>query len=282
VLTNNYIVFDNKHYLQIKGTAMGTPCAVTFACLYIGMIEYDLTYNMILQGRLYDFTLYRFIDDIFGLFPTKHMATDYVESFNNMRKGQIILTYNIDNTTVDFLDITIFKGKRFHKEAILDTKLHQKPFNTYLYLPPISFHSKAIFPGFITSEIQRYCISNNNQEDFLHCKELFHQRLLKRGYSKRFLLNIFKKTHNRSELLNIRNKEKTTQTKEITYTTPIFQTTYTPRQLTLPLKHILSYENYFKWDNLAYRLFNTRRKHPIICYKRANNISDLHLYEPTK
>jgi hypothetical protein len=31
VLTNNYMTFNNKTYLQINGTAMGTPLAVTYA-----------------------------------------------------------------------------------------------------------------------------------------------------------------------------------------------------------------------------------------------------------
>ena len=38
VLFNNYLEFNNKLYLQICGTAMGTPCAVVFACIFMGTI----------------------------------------------------------------------------------------------------------------------------------------------------------------------------------------------------------------------------------------------------
>jgi len=37
---NNYFKFgEDTYWLQISGTAMGTPLAVTFACIYIGQLE---------------------------------------------------------------------------------------------------------------------------------------------------------------------------------------------------------------------------------------------------
>ena len=39
VLTNNILEFNDKLYLQIKGTAMGTPCAVVVACIFMGSVE---------------------------------------------------------------------------------------------------------------------------------------------------------------------------------------------------------------------------------------------------
>jgi hypothetical protein len=38
VLGNNYSMFDDKHFLQIKGTAMGTKVAPTYATLVLGFI----------------------------------------------------------------------------------------------------------------------------------------------------------------------------------------------------------------------------------------------------
>ena len=39
VLMNNVTEFNGKLYLQTRGTAMGTPCAVVFACIFMGTIE---------------------------------------------------------------------------------------------------------------------------------------------------------------------------------------------------------------------------------------------------
>jgi hypothetical protein len=40
MLANNYIKFGKDTYwLQISGTAMGTPAVFTFTCIYIGQLE---------------------------------------------------------------------------------------------------------------------------------------------------------------------------------------------------------------------------------------------------
>jgi hypothetical protein len=39
VLYNNVLEFNGKQCLHIRGTAMGTPCAVVFSCIFMGMLE---------------------------------------------------------------------------------------------------------------------------------------------------------------------------------------------------------------------------------------------------
>jgi hypothetical protein len=39
VLHHNVLELNGKLYLQIRGTAMGTPCAVVFDCLFMGVLE---------------------------------------------------------------------------------------------------------------------------------------------------------------------------------------------------------------------------------------------------
>jgi hypothetical protein len=41
-LFNNYISFIGKYYLQLCGTAMGTPLAVVFANIYVYMLENEM------------------------------------------------------------------------------------------------------------------------------------------------------------------------------------------------------------------------------------------------
>jgi hypothetical protein len=40
VLKNNHFQFDDQHYLQIRGTAMGTKVASTYAMLVMGYLEH--------------------------------------------------------------------------------------------------------------------------------------------------------------------------------------------------------------------------------------------------
>ena len=70
VLNNNTFSFDDKHYLQTKGTAMGTKVAPTYATLTLGYFEFLLQTEILnLWGE--DSANYiskhwkRFLDDCF-------------------------------------------------------------------------------------------------------------------------------------------------------------------------------------------------------------------------
>ena len=62
VLTQNNFVFNSQNYLQIKGCAMGTKCAPSYANISMGMFEERYIYPLI--EKISNFYL-RFIDDIF-------------------------------------------------------------------------------------------------------------------------------------------------------------------------------------------------------------------------
>ena len=62
ILTLNNFTFNGNHYLQVKGCAMGTKCAPSYANLFMGKFEKKYIYNRIKnKSKLY----LRFIDDIF-------------------------------------------------------------------------------------------------------------------------------------------------------------------------------------------------------------------------
>ena len=51
---------DSKHYLQVKGTAMGTHMAPSYANLFMGFLEQDFLHSAVEKPSLW----LRFIDDI--------------------------------------------------------------------------------------------------------------------------------------------------------------------------------------------------------------------------
>ena len=61
VLTLNNFRFNEEHYLQIGGTAMGTRLAPSFANIYMNHFEDSHVYNYRLQPNAW----FRYIDDIF-------------------------------------------------------------------------------------------------------------------------------------------------------------------------------------------------------------------------
>ena len=39
ILTNNVFSFEEQHYLQLQGCAMGSKCSPSYACIFMGFIE---------------------------------------------------------------------------------------------------------------------------------------------------------------------------------------------------------------------------------------------------
>ena len=63
VLNLNSFEFDNKHYQQVGGIAMGTKMGPNYACLFVGYVERKMFEDY--KGnktQLYK----RYIDDVFG------------------------------------------------------------------------------------------------------------------------------------------------------------------------------------------------------------------------
>jgi hypothetical protein len=200
VLHNNYFTFGDKIYHQINGTAMGTPCAVVFACLFIDELE-----RGIMQRHKFTPFLYRrYIDDIFAIFAKKAQAEEFISKFNGVcttiRCADSSTTISTEKGV--FLDVEVFRPSSFTTDGFLHTRLFQKKQNKYLYIPPFSYHSKSMFPAFITAEINRYRLLCTDDQDFLTACQQFKGRLQDRGYSLSFLNPLFLSLPTRQSLLD--------------------------------------------------------------------------------
>ncbi len=165
---NNYFIYSNKIYKQIKGVAMGSKCAPSIANLYIFILEKSF---LTLHKPLF---FKRFVDDIFTI--TKK---DF--DMNFLKNHFEYLSLNIiTEKTVNFLDLLIS----------LDTitghlvfKLYLKPTNTFSYLLNSSNHPSSIFknvPKGVLFRVRRICTF---LFDFYYFARLFHKQFLKRGYT---------------------------------------------------------------------------------------------------
>lgn len=103
ILTKNAFMFDNKFYHQIKGTAMGTKMAPTYANLFMGMLESRLLQHSPTKPRIWK----RFIDDIFCIIPNGAIeAPRFLEYLNNQH-ASIKFTADFSPNSVNFLDTTV-------------------------------------------------------------------------------------------------------------------------------------------------------------------------------
>jgi hypothetical protein len=103
VMDNNYCKFSDTVFKQIKGVAMGQPCAVVFAVIYLLQLEVDLLKSIYIHNRPLFFI--RFIDDIFAIFKSTTDAHTFITLYNKLHDS-IKLTYDISNTVI-IMDLTV-------------------------------------------------------------------------------------------------------------------------------------------------------------------------------
>ena len=195
ILTLNNFCFNDTHYLQIKGCAMGTKCAPTYANLFMSQFEESKIYPL-LRERCN--THLRFIDDIFLIWSgTEEELHDFIEKINTLHET-IKFTAEHSRTEINFLDtIVTISGSK------LVTRLYKKPTDRSAYLHNQSYHPnhlKKNIPFGQNLRLKRIC---TNANDYQTAAREMQNAFLKRGYQQEHLTEAFNKASHiqRSNLL---------------------------------------------------------------------------------
>jgi len=170
ILTSNYMEFNNEVYLQLSGTAMGTPVAV----MYANIVLYEMECNFL--PNFTPIIYVRYIDDILVIINEVD-AYNMVTAFNSQ-----CMNIQLESVTVGltgtFLDLSLTI-----KNGLLHTTLYQKSMNKYLYIKPTSQHNRKVLINFIRSEISRYRLYCSCRITFYMTCQQFVSRLRQRGYT---------------------------------------------------------------------------------------------------
>ena len=149
ILKENYFSFNQTIYHQTKGVAMGTPIAPTFANFFMHDLEQRFFTTQSHLPLLYK----RYIDDIFIVWTHGEEAfNQFFQSFNSFHPN-ITFTSNKSTTSVNFLDITIFKSTTNPHQ--LQSKLYSKPTASFQYIHYTSNHPKSTKLSIIYGEALR-------------------------------------------------------------------------------------------------------------------------------
>lgn len=173
-MRNNDFEFNNNFYLQIMGCAMGKRFAPGLANLYL--LDFD-------KAAMNDFYIkpilfFRFLDDIFFLWPGDTDSLKRYETFLNSQIPDITVKLEHNNFEIPFLDTLIYKYNNK-----LQTKTFFKQTDTHQLLHTNSFHAKHTFLGLIKSQLIRFKRLSSNRDTYdATCKILFAV-LVKRGYT---------------------------------------------------------------------------------------------------
>lgn len=182
-LTRNDFMFNDKFYLQIKGTAMGKKFAPAYANIFMANWEAEVLLKCKKQPAYY----LRYLDDIWGIWEgSEEEFVTFLEILNS-HDPSIKLKSEINKQTIDFLDTTVFRGPDFLNDSKLDIKVFFKSTDTHALLHKDSFHPKHTFKGIVKSQLLRFWRICTREEDFRKAVGTLFKALRKRGYGRTFL-----------------------------------------------------------------------------------------------
>ena len=217
ILTSNYCTFDDKIYLQIQGTAMGTPVAVTFANIFLFYLEIPIIQDIYTR---YGTEIYyrRYIDDILAI-TTIPIANIFIEAFQSKIATIKLEAITIDNTGVH-QDLYLHLNPCTDMHAQTDTQcvrhsIFQKPTNCYQYIPFLSAHRPHVFTNFVLQELKRYRLYCSDITDFETISSQFAQKLIARGYPSYVFAVALAKLPSRTFLLHCLRKSFEHQPKHV-------------------------------------------------------------------
>ena len=196
ILTNNNFSFNNRHFLQTKGTAMGTKMAPSYANLLMGWLEQHL----FTQCEHKPTHWLRYIDDIFFLWPHDPILLPSFLDHINKQHNSIKFTMESGTPRLPFLDLNL---------SIIDNKididLYTKPTSTNPFLYAGSCHPascKKALPYSLALRLKRICSSEQSLKTRL--LELRSQ-LKERGYKDNDINVAFNKVEMKSREDTLQN-----------------------------------------------------------------------------
>lgn len=253
-LTRNDFVFNEEFYLQIKGTAMGKKFAPAYANIFMA----DWERGALAKCRVKPVCYLRYLDDIFGIWVG--LEEEFKEFVNilNCHDPSIKLKTELNPTSINFLDTTIFKGPDFTSNLQLDIKVFFKPTDSHALLHKKSFHPKHTFKGIVKSQILRFKRICTREEDFWQAVHVLFGALKKRGYCRSFLKNCLKTF-----------EDKGVSTDDSSFSIIPLISTFSSAGTVLNKKYKCNFENILSKNDV---IPNSR---VISAYRRNKNLGDL-------
>ncbi len=205
VLTKNYFQFADQMYHQVQGTAMGTKMAPAYANIFMAELEESLLQNYHTQPVIWK----RYIDDIFCIWPGDQDNLKEFIDYINSSHPTIKFTYESSPHTVDFLDLTVYKGDRYHSTGLLDIKPFFKKTNKFQYLHYTSAHPKKTFRSLVKGELTRLLRACSDEDTYNNIVHKLTTVFSDRNYPSRILRDTIQSVpyNCRQDILSQKDKE---------------------------------------------------------------------------
>ena len=185
VLNLSSFEFHGKYNIQKKGVAMGTKMGPCYACLFVGYVEEKM---LLTYTGTKPIMLRRYIDDYFDISTsTKNELEDFMQYVKDFHPS-LSYTYDISNTIVNFLDISISKTQHG-----LTTDIFYKDTDTHSYVRYESVHPPSCKKGIPYSQFLRLRRICNNDQTFERRSDEMSEFISQRGFSVYTIKNSLRK-----------------------------------------------------------------------------------------
>lgn len=185
---------------------MGSPCAHSYANLYLGWWETSIVFGDNSPEGVDCVSLCsRYINDIFVVWQgSREQFLGYIENLND-NPLELRFTYNINQTSLAFLDVLIEK----YPDGSLSTWVYRKPTATNSLLNWHSGHPMALKKGITRGQYLRLRRNCSSDQKFREQAIELRQRFTDRGYPDKVLRGSYKNVIKRARLslLSPRPKE---------------------------------------------------------------------------
>jgi hypothetical protein len=183
VLKNNYFQFQGNWYKQTRGAAMGGNASGIFADLVVAGIERTKFRSFPKADKPLLYRRYR--DDILLSVKNIKAAKMVAKALSSCE----MLKFNLEQfgQSVNFLDITISKGDRFHIKQKLDLKPFRKPTSKNSYVHYATYKPESTKMGWITGEQIRMLRASQDRKSYNLAMAEFLKNLKRSGYPPQLL-----------------------------------------------------------------------------------------------
>ena len=260
VLDSNEFGFEEGHYIQKEGTAIGSRLGKNYACAFMGEWEKEVGEKAEEQIGKRPKWWKRFVDDVIGVWKgSKEEFLRFIEVCN-ANEERIKVTYDICEKEAIFLDVKVIR----EEGGRVKTELYVKPTDRTRYLHRDSDHPRHVKEGIAKGQARRLRRLCSEDSDYWKYAEKTKEKLVSRGYGElqvqRQLKEGFKMT--REEALERAGKKKDNRINFVTT-----HSSHLPNVNKILKRH----GHYLREEGLEKYVKET----PRLSLRRGKNLSDL-------
>ena len=187
--SQTHFTYQNQHYDQVDGVAMGSPLGPVLANLFMGKLEKDwLSGN---HGNDHCPIFYRrYVDDIFCVLKSKNQVSTCLTELNNLHKNINFTVEEEENGRLPFLDILITRTV----DMTFTTTTYCKPTSTGLLTNFTSFTAYAYKTGLIRTLTDRACKINSTVQALQHDLKRISDTLQKNMFPRNIINRVMSTT----------------------------------------------------------------------------------------